>query len=83
MLCYSELTVQIKLYPTHYIETDTLLNLGLKCFQLPSGIQQAALPLLILGMEKKYLLLQMHCGLGVQQHKHDGVSEDCTWGKNS
>lgn len=83
MLCYSELTVQIKLYPTHYMETDMLLNLGLKCSQLPSGIQHTAFPLLILWMENKYLPFQMHCGLSVQQHRHDKVSEDRTWGKNS
>lgn len=83
MLCYSELTVQIKLYPTHYMETDTLQNLVLKCSQIPSDTQKAALPLFILGMENKYLPLQTHCGLGVQQHKHERASEDCTWGKNS
>lgn len=82
-LCYSELTVLIKLYPIQYMETDMLLNLGLKCSQLPSDIQQAALPLFILGKENKYLPLQMHCGLGVQQHRNDRVSEGCTWDKNS
>lgn len=65
------------------METDKLPNLGLKCSQLPSGIKHAVLPLLILRMENKYLPLQMHCGLGVQHHRHDRVSEDCTWGKNS
>lgn len=39
------------------METHILLNLGLKCSQLPSGIQYTALPMFILGMENKYLPL--------------------------
>ena len=51
MLQWIDCTDQIISYPLHRARYSLILNLGLKCSYLPSDIQQAALPLFILGVE--------------------------------
>lgn len=55
MLQWIDRTDQIISYPLHRARYSLILNLGLRCSYLPSAIQRAALPLLILGVENSPL----------------------------
>lgn len=50
-LQWRDCTDQIISYPPHRARYSLILNFGLKCSYLPADIQQAALPLFILGVE--------------------------------